>query len=219
MTTDTYVYFIKPIGMDGPIKIGCSAFTGRRLEDLAAWSPFPLELIGSAPGSVYDEHFLHACFAESHSHREWFHSTPALREAIKIALDAGSLEPLFTRLVPRGSIRKNKNFRDIWTPDQRLRVSYENRIRWAEQALRDSGIDAYFAPAEIKAAMGRWARPKRPVRPSDEQIALIDRFLADPRSLAYEPEWSKRLRIEIAARKAAKEAARAAAAATEKVAA
>lgn len=37
---NTHVYFIKPIGMDGPIKIGCSDKPARRLITLAAWSPF-----------------------------------------------------------------------------------------------------------------------------------------------------------------------------------
>ena len=41
----TYVYFIKPIGMDGPIKIGCSVSPDRRRETLEWWCPFPLEIL------------------------------------------------------------------------------------------------------------------------------------------------------------------------------
>jgi hypothetical protein len=72
--------------------------------DLAAWSPWPLELIGTVQGTIVDEHFLHKCFANCHSHREWFHSTPDLREAIQKILVQG-IQFSYANLVPKGSIR------------------------------------------------------------------------------------------------------------------
>lgn len=72
------VYFIKPVGMDGPIKIGCSKWPEHRLVDLSIWSPFPLEIIASGEGSHELERFIHRMFAESRSHKEWFHATPDL---------------------------------------------------------------------------------------------------------------------------------------------
>jgi hypothetical protein len=59
-----YVYFIKPVGMDGPIKIGCSNIPEHRLVSLSMWSPFPLEIIGKTPGNLKDEGFLHRCFSD-----------------------------------------------------------------------------------------------------------------------------------------------------------
>ena len=47
MRQQRYVYFIKPVGMEGPIKIGCSIMPTERLEGLAVWSPFPLEIVAA----------------------------------------------------------------------------------------------------------------------------------------------------------------------------
>jgi len=83
------VYFFKPCGLDGPIKIGCSECPQARLETFAAWSPFPLELIGSVPGTMQDELYLHRCFYPLRSHGEWFRSSPELRAAIDRRLSEG----------------------------------------------------------------------------------------------------------------------------------
>jgi hypothetical protein len=39
MSRQSYVYFIKPVGLPGPIKIGFSVNTRERLLSLGAWSP------------------------------------------------------------------------------------------------------------------------------------------------------------------------------------
>jgi hypothetical protein len=76
-TKDGYVYFIKPIGLDGPIKIGWSARPEGRLFELASWSPLPLEVVFTMPGSMQLEANIHDCFADCWSHHEWFR--PAAR--------------------------------------------------------------------------------------------------------------------------------------------
>lgn len=76
------VYFIKPVGMIGPIKIGCSRMLEDRLTQLMAVSPFPLEIIHSEPGEHVLERQLHRCFADYHSHLEWFHPGPRLLAAL-----------------------------------------------------------------------------------------------------------------------------------------
>src|SRR3546814_12747101 len=43
------VYFIRPIGQAGPVKIGCSVGPNKRRPELETWSPVPLE-IGRAAG-------------------------------------------------------------------------------------------------------------------------------------------------------------------------
>jgi hypothetical protein len=78
--TATYIYFLKPKKRPGPIKVGCSALPQSRLEIFMAWSPFPLEIIGKVPGTLKDEGFFHRCFADCHSHGEWFRATPRLLE-------------------------------------------------------------------------------------------------------------------------------------------
>lgn len=76
-----FVYFIKPIGMDGPVKIGCSDKPVRRLLALSVWSPFPLEVIAVAPGDLGTEKRLHEHFAAERLHSEWFLPSPRLVEA------------------------------------------------------------------------------------------------------------------------------------------
>jgi hypothetical protein len=76
------VYFIKPIGMDGPIKIGFSQNPKHRLEQLMVWSPFPLEIAAAMPGTWHDEQELHKRFASTRLHKEWFSASPELLEYI-----------------------------------------------------------------------------------------------------------------------------------------
>lgn len=70
-----FVYFIKPCGLYGPIKIGCSQAPTVRLESYMRWSPLPLELIVAIPGTPGLEANIHSCLSRSHSHLEWFHPT------------------------------------------------------------------------------------------------------------------------------------------------
>src|SRR6266404_2823885 len=98
-TAPKLVYFLKPAGLDGPIKIGFSSGPIGRTLALSAWSPWPLELIGAVKGTSADENFLHQCFADCHSHREWFHPVPALREMISLIVASGSIEPARAVLV------------------------------------------------------------------------------------------------------------------------
>lgn len=77
------VYFMKPVGMVGPIKIGCSRMVDDRLMQIAAWSPFPLEIVYSEPGEHVLERQLHRCFADYHSHLEWFHPGERLLSSLQ----------------------------------------------------------------------------------------------------------------------------------------
>jgi len=99
-----HIYFIKPVGMIGPIKIGYSAFVGGRLLQLAAWSPFPLEVIYSEPGPSHVERALHRCFADYHSHLEWFHPGERLVSAIKQLVAGSTIAEAIDLSDERGSI-------------------------------------------------------------------------------------------------------------------
>lgn len=83
------VYFIRPVGMDGPVKIGFSHNVNARLNVLQQASPFLLEVAATAPGGKEVERRFHAMFYSSHSHGEWFHASPALSASIT-ALNGGS---------------------------------------------------------------------------------------------------------------------------------
>lgn len=181
----TLVYFIKPVGADGPIKIGCSYVPQNRLIDLTAWAPQPLELIGAVPGTLQDEGFLHRCFADLHSHREWFRADPRLTSAIKSILSAGNLDAARSSLTPCGKIRPST--RPAWTEDRRKRRSYSSRVLRAEKTLRAKDEKgAWHAPYDISAIFSRWDRG---TTPSQVELARIEEYLAEPAAHSVVPSW------------------------------
>jgi hypothetical protein len=72
------VYFLRPVGQLGPIKIGCSKLPELRLETLTTWSPMRLEMVCSVPGSHKDERTLHGMFRKHQVHGEWFGASKEL---------------------------------------------------------------------------------------------------------------------------------------------
>ena len=77
------VYFIKPIGMDGPIKIGCSISPDNRRQSLEEWSPFPLEVVAEIDGDLMLEARFHGQFRAEALRREWFTASPRLLATIE----------------------------------------------------------------------------------------------------------------------------------------
>jgi hypothetical protein len=84
-----YVYFIRPIGMPGPVKIGHSHGPVDRLAQLNPASPYQLELAVYVEGNQELERNIQNCFADVHSHCEWFHPAPRLLTLIA-ALQVGT---------------------------------------------------------------------------------------------------------------------------------
>lgn len=105
------IYFIKPVGADGPIKIGCSLEPKTRLAALSLQSPMLLETIAFASGGHEVEKALHLMFQVSRSHGEWFHATPELQSFIEIVAATGvvPLDIIYPPVVflPVGYRRKN----------------------------------------------------------------------------------------------------------------
>lgn len=99
------VYFAKPIGMAGPIKIGCSSHPADRIQSLMVWSPFPLELLVTVPGSLKLEANLHDCFLDAHLHHEWFQPVPLLLAGIAALQANKPLEEAFDLSARIGSLR------------------------------------------------------------------------------------------------------------------
>lgn len=99
------VYFVKPVGMDGPIKIGCSLHPRARMSSFATWSPFPLELVAEIPGDLELETAIHDCFADCFSHREWFHPSPRLLKFIEDIRAGAPLSAAIDLTDRKGSVR------------------------------------------------------------------------------------------------------------------
>lgn len=85
------VYFIKPVGMEGPIKIGCSQSPDGRRKTLSTWSPYALEIVAEIEGDDYIERRFHAAFKAHFQRREWFTGAPEIHEAIR-AINAGTFD-------------------------------------------------------------------------------------------------------------------------------
>lgn len=89
------IYFMKPVGMAGPVKIGCSRWPADRLRDIETWSPFPLELIAAGVGCHRLEFFIHRRFEHLRSHREWFHISDDLLACIERVKSGASVADAF----------------------------------------------------------------------------------------------------------------------------
>lgn len=103
-----FVYFIRPTGMPGPVKIGLSKYLQKRLLRLNTWAPFPLEVAVTVPGDEALEINIHDCLVEHHSHGEWFHPNPPvldLVEKLRAGVPIGEAIDLTQR---RGSLRSVK---------------------------------------------------------------------------------------------------------------
>lgn len=120
------VYFIKPIGMDGPIKIGCSCRPGNRRQSLEFWSPFPLEIIAEIPGDQRLERRFHARFEAAHIRSEWSHPVPDLLTAIA-AIRAGMFG-IDTLPAPR-YVTGRKRVGNGWTDKSRLTMTVHASLR------------------------------------------------------------------------------------------
>lgn len=92
--TDKTVYFLRPIGALGPVKIGCSQDSAKRLRTVEIWSPLKLEIAASAPGTFRHENALHHRFAEQRLHGEWFAYSPELGALIEAVASTGGLPPM-----------------------------------------------------------------------------------------------------------------------------
>lgn len=85
------VYFIKPEGFDGPVKIGVTVDMAARLRAAACWSPFPLEVIATFEGDASLEHQFHALFEADHLRLEWFAWSPEMASVVA-AINDGTFD-------------------------------------------------------------------------------------------------------------------------------
>lgn len=179
--TQRCIYFAKPVGMDGPIKIGCSSIPLDRITQLAEWSPIPLEFLGAVAGNYMDEQFLHSCFADLHSHHEWFHPTPELRDIIEKVIQCGSVASVSHLISPKGKIRQRRNGAPNWLHPFLAAERKINRIR---QEMMRAGRLEWHEPEDIARMMRDWrGDPERGIRgksPTDAELRRLDDFLREP---------------------------------------
>lgn len=157
------VYFIRPIGMKGPIKIGCSVSPDRRRSTLETWSPFPLEIVAEIDGSFELERRFHALFAEWHQGREWFLWTVRLQQVID-AINAGIFD--LDSLPDPKCLKPMRRRTNGWTERGKRIQSYAARIRHIETKRQR------FLPPHLNGWRGFFD--------DAAQMRPVEAFLADP---------------------------------------
>jgi predicted transcriptional regulator len=186
------VYFLRPVGQIGPIKIGCSKLPELRLETITVWSPVRLELICSVPGSHKDERALHGMFAKHHAHGEWFGASKELLALIDHCELHGELPPLpeviaFPRTRHVGHKGRAKGKREPGELSQakmelaRLyRAQHESGMTVTDIA-REAGRSKQTVGTYIRAAGGtvKWPRKTKTGIADAERAAIMrERYLA-----------------------------------------
>jgi hypothetical protein len=172
------VYFMKPVGMDGPIKVGCSKMPESRLKSVSLWSPFPLELITSAPGDHCHENALHHLLRAHQSNGEWFHANETLAAIIQIVQDTGELPSIDTR---RDRERGGALPRPGFTAVSRAKSKLTQSITAAERHAYGYET-ANKRPAHIVAIYNAYHDPAAPF-PVGGALAAVEEYVATLRAM------------------------------------
>lgn len=77
-----WVYFMRPAGLAGPIKIGWSTDPARRARVIGKHQGFPLDVLGRVHGARHLESVLHRHFAADRLGGEWFAPSDTLLETV-----------------------------------------------------------------------------------------------------------------------------------------
>jgi hypothetical protein len=158
-----WVYFLRAVGLDGPVKIGCSVDPDARRDVYSKISPFPLEVVAKIPGSPSYEWRFHTRFVHLHSHHEWFHAAPELTAAIE-QINAGTFD---LETLPRAKPLPGRGPRRL-TAESKEWVSLAHRYSW----LRRRGVST---PTEIERAV--WDRYRAPQEERDRLRVMVREYL------------------------------------------
>lgn len=190
-----HIYFMKPIGMIGPIKIGCSGWPDERVKQLMVWSPYPLEIVHSFEGGQSTERKLHHCFADLHSHGEWFHPGTRLLKAIEAMKNGTPVELAVDFNDDKGSILNGRCGKRQVPPELVGFLSYSSKLRHAAIKAGKAAGDSRVIPDDVREILRKWEgyrayrQPRKPVRPNEEQFRRLDEVIADPASHCVFPPW------------------------------
>lgn len=174
-----YVYFIRPVGAEGPVKIGCSQCPLERLSGLMDWSPVPLEVVATIPGYFDLERNIQECFLDQRSHREWFHASARLTELMEALRGGAKISDVLDLNDRRGRIGNGR----VYTDAHRLYLSYVHRL--SKIGSRRCYANYHVSqPEDVRKIISRWSgwgqRPRRQQVPTPEEFARLDEVLANP---------------------------------------
>lgn len=178
MSSPCIVYFCKPVGLPGPIKIGCTGKPIERVKQLMLWSPVDLELIVTAPGTFADERAVHAVFGDHHIRHEWFQPCDALVAGIESLKKGSSLKQAFDLDRPGRPVRSFTSIRrQKWSDSTKLRVKYGQRLRAAERKTGDTIAERLVVPKDVDWIIHQWRESDFV---SERDLARLDEVLAEP---------------------------------------
>lgn len=173
------VYFIKPIGMDGPVKIGSSKYPSQRKYALETWSPFPLHVVAEIEGGRELEGRFHALFFDLHERMEWFRASPEIDRVID-QINAGTF--------------------DVSTLPEKINLSrFENGVRRKRPEYFGKQMSLVLRVRHMERRTGT----RCPVytygivrEDNQEAIAQVEQYLADPlrHGKPIDVMWAKKAR-------------------------
>jgi hypothetical protein len=171
------IYFIKPVGMRGPIKIGCSQDPKGRLGQYAAISPIPLELVATIPGDMEMEATIHSCFRDMHSHGEWFFAGDRLVAAVDAIASGVPVDVAIDLTDRKGSIRKGR--KKVRTADTILRASWTARVNGQTRAWQKRLGYWLTLPDRVDEIMSKWRGDYRThgIPASEAEIAELQAYI------------------------------------------
>jgi hypothetical protein len=171
------VYFVRPVGMLGPIKIGFSSKdVHARLRQLNAQSPLPVEMVACVPGTKKLEANIHQCLADSHSHFEWFRPTDEVLAFLEKLVAGVPVVEAIDLSARRGHIRINSS--TLWDATTRKKMSYVHKVRLATNRARKALGEFVYPPQDIRLAIANM----RVTPLSADQEAAIIAYIADPKA-------------------------------------
>lgn len=109
--TVRHIYFVRPVGAVGPVKIGISARPQERVIELLEWSPVDLEIAHLLPGNYKLERDIHDALANDHIRREWFKATPRVCNLVEGLRAGRDIAQLIDLSLKEGSIYPDQSTR------------------------------------------------------------------------------------------------------------
>lgn len=180
MTKEKNVYFMRPVGERGPVKIGCSCEPEKRLRSVEIWSPLKLEIAAFVPGGHREESILHQMFGADRLHGEWFNCSEQLASVIEFCIRTGKLPPLDYSLDPYKVKRSNPNAKSAMTrrispADQRCKSRITAKLLKAERRVYGFA-STYMRPDEIEDIYQSYQGSFSSL-PSAEQLEMLEEYI------------------------------------------
>lgn len=175
-----YVYFLRPIGQPGPIKVGHSVHPVSRLNAFQTWSPVLLEIVSQVEAEQTMERQIHDRFGKWSLHGEWFHPVEELISLAEGVRDGKKIEDLVDLSIKTGRPRRRPNPK---SPLARIVGGFKNRVGRAQQyatSVRGKYVPIPESVSAILSSAGGYLQAYRALTP--DEVETLEAFISDCRS-------------------------------------